>query len=70
MLTFKDSDDLRDISYSDSDFARCPDDMKIHFWLCVLLANGSISWESAKETLTVSSTMQIKLVAYYEATIK
>ena len=48
MLTYKSSDHLKVIGYSDSDFAGCVDTRKSTFGYLFLLAEGAISWKSAK----------------------
>jgi hypothetical protein len=69
MLTFKRSDHLEVIGYSDSDFAGCVDSRKSTFGYLFLLAGGAISWKSAKQTIIASSTMEAEFVACFEATI-
>ena len=48
MLTFKKSDNLEVIGYSNSDFARCVDKRKSTFGYLFMLAGGAISWKSSK----------------------
>ncbi|XP_050941537.1 secreted RxLR effector protein 161-like [Cucumis melo] len=48
MLTYKRSDHLEVIGYSDSDFARCVDTRKSTFGYLFLLDEGAISWKSEK----------------------
>ena len=45
MLTFKRSDNLEVIGYSDSDFAGCVDNRKSTFGYLFMLAGGAISWK-------------------------
>jgi len=68
MLTYKKSDQLEVIGYSNSDFAGCPDDRKSTSGLIFKMAGGAISWKSVKQTLTATSTMEAEYVACYEAT--
>lgn len=68
MLTYKNSDNLEVVGYSDSDFAGCVDTKKSTSGYIFTLAQGAISWKSSKQTLTASSTMQAEFVACYEAT--
>nr|KYP31272.1 Retrovirus-related Pol polyprotein from transposon TNT 1-94 [Cajanus cajan] len=68
MLTYKKSDQLQVIGYSDSDFAGCPDDRKSTSSFVFMMAGGAISWKSVKQTLTATSTMEAEYVACYEAT--
>ncbi|XP_075499124.1 secreted RxLR effector protein 161-like [Primulina tabacum] len=67
MLTYRRSDHLQIIGYSDSDFAGCQDSIRSTSGYIFMLAGGAISWRSAKQALTASSTMAAKFVACYEA---
>jgi len=58
MLTFKKSDQLQVIGYSDFDFAGCLDDRKSTSGSIFMMAGGAISWKSIKQTLTATSTME------------
>ena len=69
MLTYKRSDHLKVIGYSDSDFAGCVDTTKSIFGYLFLLAEGAISWKSAKQSVIAASTMEAEFVACFEATI-
>ena len=69
MLTFRRSDQLEVIGYSDSDFTGCVDSRKSTFGYLFLLGEGAISWKSAKQFVIASSTMEAEFVACYEATI-
>ena len=51
MLTYRRSDKLEIIGFSDSDFAGCQDSRKSTSGYVFLLAGGAISWKSAKQTL-------------------
>jgi len=68
MLTYKKSDNLEIVGYSDADFAECVDTKKSTSGYIFTLAGGAISWKSSKQTVTASSTMQAEFVACYEAT--
>jgi len=48
MLTYKRSDHLEVIGYTDSDFTNCIDTRKSTFGYVYLLAGGAISWKSVK----------------------
>ncbi|XP_050945518.1 secreted RxLR effector protein 161-like [Cucumis melo] len=48
MLTYKRSDHLKVIGYSNSNFSGCVDKRKSTFGYLFLLAEGAISWKSAK----------------------
>ena len=67
MLTYRKSDQLEIIGYSDSDFARCRDSMKSTSGYIYLLAGGVISWKSVKQSIVSFSTMATEFVACYEA---
>jgi hypothetical protein len=66
MLTYRKTESLRIVGYSDSDYAG--DDRKSTSGYVFTLAGGAISWKSCKQTVTTSSTMYAKFVACYEAT--
>ena len=67
MLTYRKSDQLEIIGYSDSDFAGCQDSRKSTSGYVFLLAGGAISWRSAKQSIVASSTMAAEYIAMYEA---
>uniref|UniRef100_A0A2N9HUJ9 Reverse transcriptase Ty1/copia-type domain-containing protein n=1 Tax=Fagus sylvatica TaxID=28930 RepID=A0A2N9HUJ9_FAGSY len=62
MLTFRRSDSLEVTGYSNSDFAGCIDSRKSTFGYLFMLAGGAISWESAKQTIIASSTMEAEFM--------
>jgi hypothetical protein len=66
MMTYKRSDSLKIVGYSDSDYAG--DDRKSTSGYVFTLAGGVISWKSSKQIVTISSTMYAEFVACYEAT--
>ncbi|XP_042460416.1 secreted RxLR effector protein 161-like [Zingiber officinale] len=66
MLTYRRSDHLEMIEYSDSDFAGCLDNRRSTSGYIFMLDGGVISWKSAKQTLVATSTMEAELVACYE----
>ena len=66
MMTYKRSDSLHIVGYSDSDYAG--DNRKSMSGYVFTLAGGAISWKSSKQTVTTSSTMYVEFVACYEAT--
>ena len=70
MLTYRKSDHLEVIGYTDSDFADCVDTRKSTFGYVYLLVRGVISWKSAKQSVIVASTMEVEFVACFEATIQ
>lgn len=67
-LTYRRSDNLELIGYSDSDFAKCKDDKKSTSGYIFMLAGGPISWKSHKQQLTTTSTMMAEYIAVYNAT--
>ena len=66
MLTYRKSDQLQLIGYTDSDFAGCIDSRKSTSGYVFLMAGGAISWKSVKQTLVTSSTMEAEFIACYE----
>ncbi|KAA0035722.1 Retrovirus-related Pol polyprotein from transposon TNT 1-94 [Cucumis melo var. makuwa] len=62
-----------DISFTvamlDSKFAGCVDTRKSTFGYLFLLAEGAISWKSAKQSIIAASTMEVEFVACFEATV-
>ena len=67
MLTYRRSDSLEIIGYSDSDYAGCQDSKRSTSGYIYMLAGGAISWKSAKQTLIASSTMAAEFIACFEA---
>ena len=67
MLTYKRTENLEVVGYSDADFAGCVDTNKSTSGYVFMLANGAISWKSSKQSLTAASMMQAEFVACYEA---
>ncbi|XP_074335960.1 secreted RxLR effector protein 161-like [Apium graveolens] len=57
ILTYRKSDHLEIIEYSDSDFGGYKDERKSTLGYVYLQASGEISWRSAKQTIIASSTM-------------
>ena len=70
MLTYRRSNDLELVGYSDSDYAGCNDTRKSTFGYVYLLAGGAISWKSAKQTVIAASTMEAEFVACFEAMVQ
>ena len=52
------------VGYSDSNYAGCIDPRKSTFGYIFMLAQGAISWKSAKEFIITTSTMKDKFVAH------
>jgi hypothetical protein len=65
MLTYRRSDSLHIVGYSNSDYVG--DDRKSTSGYIFTLAGGAILWKSSKQTVTTSSTMYAEFVACYEA---
>jgi hypothetical protein len=66
MLTYKKTENLEVIGYSDTDFAGCVDTKRSTSGYVFTLANGAILWKNSKQTLTAASTMQAEFMACYE----
>ena len=62
------TDNLEVIGYSGSDFVGCVDSRKSTSRYVFMFANGVVSWSSAKQTLTATSTMEAKFVSCFKAT--
>jgi hypothetical protein len=67
MLTYRRSEQLEVIGYTDSDFGGCVDSMKSTSGYIFMMAGGAVSWKSAKQSLVASSTMAAEFVACFEA---
>ncbi|RDX83544.1 hypothetical protein CR513_35523, partial [Mucuna pruriens] len=67
MLTYRKSEDLEIIGYSDSDFTGCQDSKCSTSRYIYMLAGGAISWKSVKQTLIAPSTMAAKFMTCFEA---
>ena len=66
MLTYRRTDNLEIIGYSNSDYVGCKDTRKCTSGYIFMLSNGPILWKSHKQTLIVFSTMEAEYVACYE----
>ena len=55
------------IGYFDSDFVGCVDSRKSTSGYIFKLADGAVSWISAKQTLIATSIMEAKFVSCFEA---
>ncbi|RVW73044.1 Retrovirus-related Pol polyprotein from transposon TNT 1-94 [Vitis vinifera] len=67
MLTYKRSEQLEIVGYSDFDYGGCLNSLKSTSGLIFILANGAILWKSEKQSITTSSTMKAEFVACFEA---
>jgi hypothetical protein len=61
-LTFRHTNHLEVVGYSDSDFARCVDSRKSTLGYTFLLAVGAISLRSNKQTIVGTSTMEAEFI--------
>jgi len=69
MLMYRQTDCLKVIGYSDSNFAGCVDLRRSTSGYIFMLAGGAVSWKSVKQTLTTTSTMESEFVSCFEATL-
>ena len=69
MLTYRRSDNIEIVGYSDSDYAGCVDSRKSTFGYLFLLAGGAVSWKCGKQSVIATSTMEAEFVACFEATV-
>lgn len=65
MLTYKKSDHLEVVGFSDSDFAGCQDTSKSTTGYVFVLAGGAVSWKSAKQEIIATSTMEAEFIACF-----
>ena len=56
------------VGYSDFDFVGCHNSRKSTSGYFFLLAGGTISWRSARQSLVTTSTTEPEFVSYFEAT--
>jgi hypothetical protein len=63
MLTYRRSDKLEVIGYTDFDFMSCVDSLKSTSGYIFMLVGGAISWRSAKQSMIASSTMTAEFIA-------
>ncbi|KAL4271284.1 hypothetical protein GQ457_13G018370 [Hibiscus cannabinus] len=68
MLTYKRSDHLEVIGYSDSDFVGYFDSRKSTSGYIFMFSSGVISWRSFNHTSTATSTMEAEFVSCFMAT--
>ena len=67
MLIYRRTNNLEVIGYSDSDFVGCVDSRISTYGYIFKLADGAVSWRSAKQTLTATSTMKAEFMSFFEA---
>jgi len=63
MLTYRRSDHLELIGYSDSNFTGCVDTRKSTLGFVFILVGGAVSWKSAKQSVVAASIMEAEFVA-------
>ncbi|KAL1291284.1 hypothetical protein AAHE18_20G190400 [Arachis hypogaea] len=75
MLTYRRIENLEIVGYSDSDLAGCVDSRKSTSGYIFMLADGAVSWKSAKQSLVATlqkkvatSIMEAEFIACFEAT--
>ena len=68
MLTYRCTDTLEVVGFSDSNYAGYVDDKKSTSGYIFMMAEGAVSWISVKQTLTTSSTMEVEYVVCCGAT--
>ena len=59
MLMYRQTNNLDLVGYSDADFAGCVDSRKSTSGYIFIMAGGTVSWRSVKQTLIATSTMEI-----------
>ena len=67
MLTYRRSNHLEIVGYSNFDFVGCLDNRRSTSGYIFMLAGGGVSWKSVKKTLIASSIMETQFIACYEA---
>jgi hypothetical protein len=70
MLTYKRSNNLEVLGYSDSDYVGCIDTRKSTFGYVFLLARGAVTWKSLKQSIIANLTVEAEFVTCFEATIQ
>ena len=66
MLTYRHTNTLEVVGFSDSDYSGYVDDKKSISSYIFMMAEGAVSWKSVKQTLTTSSTIEVEYVVCYE----
>ena len=69
MFVYRQTDSLEVIGYSDLDSAGCVDYRKSTSGYIFKLADGAVSWRSAKQTLTATFTMKAEFVSCFKASL-
>ena len=68
VLMYKRTNNLEVISYSNSNFVGCVDSQKSTSRFIFMFVGGIVSWRSAKQTLSTTSTMEAEFISCFEAT--
>ena len=68
MLTYRRTNNLDIIGYSDFDYVGCKDTRRSTSSYIFVLFDGPISWKSHKRSMVASSSMEVEFIACYEAT--
>ena len=68
MLIYKRTDNLKVVGYSDLDFAGCVDSRKSTSGYMFMFTSRAVSWRSAKQTLTATSTIEAEFVSCFKTT--
>ena len=66
MLTYRRTNTLDIVGFSDADYAGCMDDKSPLQAMFFMMVGGAVSWKSVKQTLTASSTIEAEYMACYE----
>ena len=65
---YRQTNNLKVIGYSDSNYTGCIDSQKSTSGYVFMLVSETVSWRSAKQTLTATSTMEVEFMSFFEAT--
>ena len=68
MSTYRHTNTLEVVGFSDSNYAGYVDDKMSTSGYIFMMVEGDVLWKSVKQTLTASSTMEAEYVVCYEAT--
>ena len=66
MLTYRKTDPLEVVGYSDVDLGRCIDSRKSTTGYIFLLAGVVVSWRSEKQFTAAAHTIEAEFIALYE----
>ena len=67
MLTYRRSNHLEIMGYSDSNFSGCLYSRRSTSGYIFILVGGAVSWKNVKQSLIAFSTMEAEFIACYEA---